>query len=192
MEKTSKLVWHQVILILVLLFLTAVRLITRRWNFDIDLFWWWLGGVVGFLFVFSDRLIHSLVSNPKEILSVKVRDLIGRGRIAEGLALTLLEREKQENLMMRSALFIVVWLILAFWTATSIANNFPRGFILGLGTHLVFDLLWDYSLPAGRQEGKGRDMGHWFWQVKRKLSLLEIRGFVLVVVVLYMLLALAL
>ncbi len=181
----NKLVWHQIVLFLVLLFLTAVRLITRRWNFDIDLLWWWLGGVVGFLFVFSDRLVHSLVSNPGEMLSIKVRDLVKRGQMAEGLALTLSEKEKQINLMMRSALFIVVWLALAFWTATSVTNGFPRGFILGLGTHLIFDLLWDYS-------GKGRHMDNWFWQIKRKLSLIEIRGFVWVSSILYVLLALAL
>lgn len=178
-------VWHQIVLIFVLLFLTVVRLATRRWNFDVDILWWWLGGVIGFLFVFSDRLVHSFVSNPGEILSIKVRDLIKRGRMVEGLALTLSEREKQVNLMMRSALFIVVWLVLAFWTATSVANDFSRGFILGLGTHLVFDILWDYL-------GKGRHMDHWFWQIKRKLSLTEIRGFVWVTAILYILLAFSL
>ena len=40
----------------------------------------------------------------------------------------------------RSVLFVVVWVILTILTMTSVANTFSRGFMLGLGTHLV--LIW--------------------------------------------------
>lgn len=127
----NKLVWHQVILFSIFLGLTLLRVLKGQVGFDLNLIWWWLGGMLGFLFVFCDRLVYALVSN----------------------------REKQKHLVMRSALFMAIWAVLAIFTATSVGTGFPRGFVLGLGTHLVFDLWWDYRF--GR-----RDIELWFWQVK--------------------------
>ncbi len=156
----SKLVWHQLALFGVLAFLTALRLATGRVGLELPLVWWWLGGIVGFLFVFADRLVYAFMSHPEETLSIKIKELLGRGKIINGLALALSEREKQDRLMMRSVLFIIVWAILAVLTMTSVADLFSRGFMLGLGTHLIFDLAWDYW-SKGR-----RDVELWFWQVR--------------------------
>lgn len=156
----SKLVWHQVVLFGVLSLMTLLRLFTRAVGLNISLVWWWLGGVIGFLFVFGDRLIYAFMSNPGEALSIKLKELFGKGKVINALAVALAEREKQEKLMMRSVLFVVVWAVLAVLTMTSVANMFSRGFMLGLGTHLTFDMAWDYW-SKGR-----RDIGIWFWQIR--------------------------
>ncbi|MFZ2201776.1 MAG: hypothetical protein WAV56_00070 [Microgenomates group bacterium] len=155
----GKLIWHQVVLFSVLTLLTLMRYLTGTVGFDISLLWWWLGGMIGFLFVFADRLVYALMSHPEETLSLKLKELFGKGKIVTGLAFALTEREKQDKLMMRSVLFLVVWAILTVLTLTSIANSFSRGFMLGLSTHLVFDLGWDYFT------GKG-NVDVWFWQVR--------------------------
>lgn len=103
--------------------------------------------MLGFLFVFSDRLIYSLMGNRREV--------------------------------MRSALFIVIWAVLAIFTATSVGTGFPRGFVLGLGTHLIFDLWWDHR--AG-----GRDIELWFWQI-RNVTKKEIDWFFRIAVSFYLL-----
>ena len=56
----------------------------------------------------------------------------------------------------------------------------PR--MLGLGTHLMFDLVWDYFKAPEK-------LSNWFWMVKRNLDWEEKRWFVGVVVVLYLLIA---
>lgn len=167
----NKLAWHQIILFCVLGLLTLMRLLTGTVGLDISLLWWWIGGIAGFLFVFADRLVYIFMSHPEEALSIRLRELFAKGKIVNGLALALTEREKQDKLVMRSVLFVFIWIVLTILTMTSIANTFSRGFMLGLGTHLVFDLGWDYW-TAGR-----RDIGLWFWQV-RNVTKMEINGFV--------------
>lgn len=167
----SKLVWHQVILFCVLGLLTLMRFLTGAVGLNVSLSWWWIGGIVGFLFIFTDRLVYAFMSHPEEALSIKLKELFAKGKIINGLALALTEREKQGKLVMRSVLFVVVWVVLTLLTLTSIANTFSRGFMLGLGTHLIFDMGWDYW-TAGR-----RDIGLWFWQI-RNVTRAEINWFV--------------
>ena len=154
----KKLFWHQVVLFGVLALLTLRRYLTGAVGFNMLLLWW-LGGIVGFLFVFADRLVYAFMSHTEEALSLKLKELFGKGKIVNGLALALTEREKQDKLVMRSVLFVIVWAILTILTLTSIANTFSRGFMLGLGTHLVFDLGWDYFYAP-------KDINLWFWQIR--------------------------
>lgn len=175
----NKIVWHQVVLFLILLGLTILRLLLGQTRLDLDLIWWWLGGVIGFLFVFCDRLVYVLVSNRQEVLSVKIKELFGRGKLVAGLAMVFSEREKQKHLVMRSVLFVVVWAVLAIFTVTSVGSGFARGLVLGLGTHLVFDLWWDYR--AGN-----REIEDWFWQVKN-ITNTERDWFVRIAIVFYLL-----
>ena len=154
----KNLFWHQVVLFGVLALLTLRRYLTGAVGFNMLLLWW-LGGIVGFLFVFADRLVYAFMSHPEEALSLKLKELFGKGKIVNGLALALTEREKQDKLVMRSVLFVIVWAILTILTLTSIANTFSRGFMLGLGTHLVFDLGWDYFYAP-------KDINLWFWQIR--------------------------
>lgn len=132
---------------------------------------------MGFLFVFSDRLVHSLVTNPNEVLSLRVKELFMSKRLGEGLRVLILERGQQNNLMMRSVLFVAIWLVLAFWTMIGVISPLPRGFMLGMGMHFIFDLLWDYRVRKG-------DLSLWFWQIKREVSLDEQRWFLIVVTLL--------
>lgn len=171
----NKLLWHQVVLIGVLLLITALRLLIGRWTISSDILWWWLGSILGFIFVFSDRFINILITNPKDAMSLKLKDLWRGGKAIEAFSLTVTERANQTNLVMRSALFTGAWIILAIWTMTSVSNVFSRGFIYGIGLHLVFDLWWDYYIDKA---SKIRD---WFWQIKRDLSEIEIKQFVFVV-----------
>lgn len=170
----NKLLWHQVVLIGALLLLSGSKFLLGRWTINMDILWWWLGGILGFIFVFCDRFIHVLVTNPKDAMSLKLKDLWRVGKMTESFALTVTERSNQSNLVMRSALFVGAWIILGVWAMTSVANSFSRGFVYGIGLHLIFDLYWDYFLD---KTGKIKE---WFWQIKRNLSDNEIKQFVLI------------
>ncbi len=181
----SKFLMHQYWLIGILLLLTGSRLLTGYWELSLLILWWWLGGIIGFLFVFTDRLVYAFWQQPDELLSRKIKELFSVGKIGDGLALALQEREEHQHLVVRSLLFLLVWVVLGFLAMSSSSGSFGRGFMLGLGLHLTFDLMADYL-------GKGRDVRLWFWQIKREFSQQEITTVVWGYVILFVLIALGL
>ena len=155
--KQGKLLMHQFVLFGVLLSMSGLRwLAGRLFSIDSYILWWWFGAIFGFLFVFLDRLYYGLWQNPDEVLSIKMKDLFGKGNLLKGLVAVLEERGDQQKLVMRSVLFLVAWVVLGFFALSSVDAPFGRGFMLGLGLHLAFDLLVDYF-------GRGREVGLWFW-----------------------------
>lgn len=156
--------------------------INKSFTFNLGLLWWLLGAILGFMFVFTDRLFNSLVARPEETLNVKIKDLFTQGKIVEGMKVLLEERADQRELVMRSFLFLVVWSFLALFTVTSVANYLARGFVLGIGTHLIFDLSYDYLVDKER-------LDMWFWQIKRTLEPEEKLWFWVIMLGVYLLLA---
>jgi hypothetical protein len=181
----NKLWLHQMVLFGVLSAIILWNVLNKQFVFNTSILWWLLGAMIGFLFVFGDRLVYSLVSRPEEALSIQIKELFVKGKIAEGLKLLLAERYDQKELVMRSFLFLVMWAVLAFFTVTSVTNFFARGLVLGIGTHLIFDLIYDY-----RNDKERLDM--WFWQIKRTLEPEEKRWFVIIMGGIYILLAFSL
>ena len=153
---------------------------TGQWTMGIGVLWWWLGGVLGFVFVFFDWLIQLMVMEPSKVFEVKVKEILKKGKIKSVSGSVLAERQKKLKLVMKSALFLFVWLVMGFFTLSSVAGAFSRGFMLGLGTHLMFDLVWDYFKAPEK-------LNNWFWMIKRRLGEEEKRWFVVIVVILYLL-----
>lgn len=179
----DKMVLHQFVLFGVIGFLLLIGLFTGNFVFGIELLWWLLGAVIGFLFVFTDRLVNSFLTNPNESLALRLKELFGQRKFKEGLLMLLNERHEQRELVMRSFLFLVVWVVMSLFTITSVGSQFARGFMLGIGTHLVFDFVYDYYWNRER-------FNNWFWQIKRELSEDEKRWTVVGISVLYVFLGL--
>lgn len=178
----DKLSIHQIVLFGVLAILIVFKILVKSFFLDLYTLWWLLGGIIGFLFVFLDRFAYSFLMKPDEALGMKLKELFGTGKFAEGLATLLNERHEQKELIMRSFLFVVVWIVLALLTVTSVSAPFARGFVLGIGIHLVFDLLYDFYFNQER-------FNLWFWQIKREVSFQEKRWFVILVGIIFTLLA---
>jgi hypothetical protein len=159
----DKLVLHQLVLFGVMGCLVLVGLITGSFVFGINLLWWMLGSVIGFLFVFLDRFVNSFVTNSNGALGLRLKELVGQNKFKEGLLILLNERHEQKELVMRSFLFLLVWVVMSFFTITSVNSQFARGLMLGIGTHLVFDFVYDYFWNKERFD-------NWFWQIKRTFS----------------------
>ncbi len=178
----GKLWLHQLVLFGFLAILILWSVINKTFLFDLNFLWWLLGAMIGFLFVFLDRFVYSVISRPNETLSLRIRELFGQNNIAEGVRLLLAERYEQKELVMRSAMFLVVWIVLAFFTMTSVLSFFARGFVLGIGIHLMFDLIYDF-----RNDKERLDL--WFWQIKRTLEPEEKFGFVVITGIAFLLIA---
>jgi|SRR3989339_1068396 len=177
----NKLVWHQIVLLGIVVVLSLLKIISGNMSLGLSMLWWWLGAVIGFLLVFGDRLVHVILMK-EEPLSRKIADLFGKGRYIQTAESLVAERHEQKELVMRSALFVIVWIVLAVFTVTSASNTFARGFVLGVGIHLFFDLITDYRWNRERFD-------LWFWQIKRELPEQEKRIFVWVGTVLFAALA---
>ncbi len=182
LDMRDKVSLHQLILFGILLLLILFKVVTGNFVFGLDLLWWLFGAVIGFLFVFTDRFVYSFLMKPDEALGVRLRDLFGQNKFSQGLLTLLNERHEQKELIMRSFLFLVVYLVLALLAVTSVSSSFGRGFILGIGIHLVFDLVYDYFLNKTRFD-------LWFWQIKREVGSEEKRWFVILISIIFGLLA---
>lgn len=121
--------------------------------------------------------------NPGEALGIRLRELFGEKKFTEGLIMLLNERHEQKELVMRSFLFLLVWIVLALLTVTSVNSQFARGFMLGIGTHLIFDFVYDYFWNKER-------FNTWFWQIKRVVGEDEKKWMVIGLSVIYIVLIL--
>jgi hypothetical protein len=178
----GKLWFHQVVLFGVLGVLLLLNLIKGSFVFNVSLLWWLLGAVIGFLFVFGDRVVYSLVVNADDSLRVRFGEIFRKGNFVKELNLLLLEEYDQKELVARSFLFLVVWTTLAFFAMSSVVNSFARGLVLGIGIHLIFDMIYDYV-----KDKEKFDL--WFWQIKRTLEPEEKRWFVIIMSLVFVLLA---
>lgn len=174
----DKISLHQFVLFGALILLIVVKMLIGNFGLNLSLLWWLLGAIIGFVFVFTDRFVYSFLMKPDEALGMRLRELFGGKQFSEGMLLLLNERHEQKELVMRSFLFIVVWLVLAVLTVTSIVSPFGRGFMLGMGIHLIFDLVYDYFWNKERFE-------QWFWQIKRIVSPEEKRWFVILTALIF-------
>lgn len=178
-----KLWWHQIVLIGALVLITAIRLISGGWSFNLYLLVWWLGAVLGFGFVFTDRILHLFTADPTDPFVKFVRGLIARKQYGTALGMLLSDRLAPRQLFMRSVLFLATWVVIGFLAMTTSSSSFGRGFVFGVGLHLAFDLLTDYL-------GKAREVDLWFWQIKRRFEPQEIMAVVWGYLILFLIIAL--
>ena len=130
-----------------------------------------LGTFLGFQLLFLDRFVHAFYLYPNTEFNTLVRQLWLQGNYL-GVIKALAQAETlQEKLLTRSALFLIVYLILTIFVLTSTGSVFGIGMMLGIGLHYTFDF-WRYS------QDTQRFVRHYFWQVKRSFTSRDVRVFV--------------
>lgn len=178
----NKLVWHEMVLLAVIMVMVLVKLVIYRSGINLGLLWWVLGMILGFVFVFMDRLVHIYYLHADDDLSLRFKRLVKDRKYLVAGELLLNEGWSQGNLVMRSVVFVIFWYIIAIFTMTSSINHFGRGFVLGIGTHLIYDMLHDF-LTDGE-----KGLNRWFWQVKRVVELEEQKWFLGIALAVFLLL----
>lgn len=182
MKNINKILLHQYVLFGVLGILVVRTLLATHFYVGLGLLWWIMGALIGFLFVFIDSFVFSLMMKPNESMGDRLKEFFDKRNIKGNIALLLEEKLEHKQQIMRSFLFLVTWMVLGFLTMSSIVNDFSRGFVLGIGTHLVFDLVYDYFYDRN-------SFDQWFWQIKRELSHEEKRNILMLVSFVYFVLA---
>lgn len=137
------------------------------WQAWLPLLSWFLGGFIGYWLLSLDRLVDIYFTHPETQLSHYVRYYIKKGQYKWALATLQKRKREQERLTFRSALFHLVWVVLAFFALTSTTSLLGKGVVIGIGLHLLLDEWEDYLVD---QECLRRWL---FWQIKREVSLKE-------------------
>lgn len=134
-----------------------------RFEWTLTILWWFLGGLMGLGLEYVDRLFYVYVIKPYEQLSQYVRGLVAVGRYRDGLRLLKARKDEQRQLTVKSVLFAVIWVPLAFFVASSTASELGKGFVMGIGLNLLYDIGRDWS-----NLGK---LKYWFfWPIRREVS----------------------
>lgn len=156
-------------------------------NFLKNTFWelilWFLGVVVGTYFVKIDQLIYIYFTLPEAHLSLQTRWLIKQKRYRDSLRL-LDQRSGEQRLAFHSALFQVVWVVLAFFTLTSTSVIFGKTLVMAIGLTLLVQEWEDVLAKKG--------INWLFWQIKRIISPQEQKMFLWIMTGLFGILSLLL
>ena len=132
-----------------MLLLSLVRLLTGGWLIGINLLWWWLGGILGY----------------------------GLG-VAEDYVYVYKEGKRGSLRVVKSALFLLIWVFLGFWSVSSVPSMFGRGLVFGIGAFLGFEFFYDFFY---RKE----NLHLWFYQIKRSFDQREIKIFSYILLFVY-------
>ena len=134
------------------------------WPFQLSELLSWLGFVLGVtlgvVLLFLDRVAYTY-AYPGEQLSQHVAWLFKDRKYGRALELLDTRRSEQKRLTFRSALFIVVWVPLAFFAITSTSALFGKGVVMGLMLHILYDSWRLQKLDPNALTER------LFWQVKR-------------------------
>lgn len=150
----------------------------------ISIVYWILGLVIGWIVFFIDRLVDIYITHPDTKLATYVKQYIDQKEYFKGWKLLMFNKKMQKNLTFRSALFHAVWIGLVFFVTTSTSSLFGKGFVMGLGFHLLMDEWVDFW--EDRIELK-----KWlFWQINREISSKELEYFMYIVSGLYIIILL--
>lgn len=173
---------HVPIALIYALVVYALRGISQGMAMGTVLNWiWWLTGVVvGVLILYLDRVVYTY-SYPSEQLSQQFSWYWKQKQYGTALAVLDTRRLEQEKLTFRSAVFMAVWVPLAFFALTSTPVLFGKGVVMGLMLHILAD--------AWRLQKTDPQRLHTrlFWQIKREITAGEQLGFMYVMSAIFIL-----
>lgn len=129
---------------------------------------WFIGLMIGLLLVLMDRWLYVWWLKPYEQLSIQIHYWWQRRDFIGSLKLLIERGNEQTKLMLNSMGMAVIWPLLTIYLITSTGSVVAAGIILGLGCRLTLLLMRDWKDPVTTCT--------WFcWQIKRPLSLREVR-----------------
>ena len=126
MRRINKILLHQYVLFGVFGTLLLRTILVSGLYLGLGLLWWLLGGIFGFLFVFVDSFVFGLLTHPNEVWSDRLKAFFDKRVLRQNIEALLEEKQDQKMQIMRSILFLLVWVVLGFLTMTSVANDFSR------------------------------------------------------------------
>jgi len=142
----------------------VVFVLNAGWNGNILNWMMWVVGVmIGVLVLFVDRIVYTY-SYPGTQIAQQFNWYIKEKKYLKAIELLDDRRLEQERLTFRSALFMVIWVPLAFFALTSTIGLFGKGVVMGLMLHILYDS-WRLQKSDPR-----RLHVRLFWIIKREIT----------------------
>jgi hypothetical protein len=132
----------------VVVFLIVLTLVKRWFSYSYALVW--LGVLFGYYLPFIDHLFYAYILRPDSEVSKNIRNMISiRNLISikkiRGLITYVNEtREQREKLIIHTAYFQVVFMILTFYVLSSSGSMFGRGLVYGFSLKLLLGQVLQY------------------------------------------------
>ena len=128
----------------------------RNW---LNISFWplWAGGLIGTILPDVDHLIYIYFLRPHELTSQRVNYMLARREVLGVLHLLAQTRSERKRLILHTALFQVIFTLLAFLVVSSSGSLFGKGLVLAFLLHLVVDQLIDLV--------KIDNIDNWFGQI---------------------------
>lgn len=128
------------VILLSLLFTASI--FVRKLQFDWQIIFYFLGGVVGLLLAESDRLLYVFFIKPQELVSQRALSFVKSRKYSLFLRFLKREESSMQNLIFHSAFFQTLFLILAFYVSTSSGSLLGKGISFGILFSTLFTQFW--------------------------------------------------
>lgn len=137
----------------------------------LDILWLVLGGIVGWLMPWFDKIAYVYILHPEAQVSQYVQHQVKQKQLKQAFE-TLKQRGGEfDKLTTRSALFQVAWVILAFFALSSVGSLFGKALVMSLGLRILVEEWREYLTDKNKLKLK------LFWQVKREVSNDELKWY---------------
>ena len=139
-----------------------------------------IGGGLGWGVPFLDVVAYIYILHPETQVAQVVGYQIKSRQLRQAFDTIKRRQGELEKLTTRSALFQVVWVVLAVFTVTSVPNWFGKALVMGLGLRILVDewRLWF--------KDKDKLKKQLFWQIKREISIDELKWYMYVMTGIYL------
>ena len=121
---------------------TIVSLL-RGWYTSPIFIAFWFGGAVGAILPDIDHLIYVYFMRPQDVTSQRAMSLMEQKKIGATFNLLYRTQNERSKLIFHSALFQILFTVLAFLVITSSSSLFGRGLVLAFLLHLCIDQYFD-------------------------------------------------
>ena len=136
-------------LIILLVFITLIK----RW-FDYSYAIVWLGAIVGYYLPFIDHLFYAFIVRPDQEVSRNIRSLFSVRKAKQLVAYVKETQTQRDRLIIHTAYFQAVFMLLTFYILSSSGSLFGRGLVYGFSLRLLIEQLFEFM--------EFQSIGRWF------------------------------
>jgi len=118
-----------------------------------------------------DMIAYIYILHPETQVSQHAAHLIENKQFRQAYDLIRRRQDEMDKLTTRSALFQVVWVVLAVFALTSVPHLFGKALVMSLGLRILVDEWREYLKDKNK-------LKRWlFWQIKREVSMDELKWY---------------
>ncbi len=132
----------------------------------------WIGGIIGTILPDIDHIIYVYFLNPQELTSQRVNYMVAKKNIWASWELLANTRSERTQLILHTALFQVIFVVLAFLVVSSSGNLLGRAIVLSFSLHLLVDQGMDLMQTGG--------IANWLKNLPITLDSLQVKVYLII------------